>query len=143
MDFKSIIKKIYTNTCMIFTIATVIYCILVAIINSDDKQIFFEGTRIILFFFFALLVAMANAIFAIKYIPSILRYIIHYILCGFAFYLCILFPVKTTNTVGFVLIGLSLFTVIYVLANVAISIFRSKIKRKKEKKETYTKRFSK
>ena len=143
MDLKSIIKKLYINTCIIFTIATVLYCILVGIINSDADEILFEATRIVLFFFFALIVSLANAVHSVKLIPAPLRYIIHYILCAFAFYLCVLFPVNTTSYAGFVLIGLSLFTVAYVLANVLISIFRSKKQRKQEKKETYTKRFSK
>ena len=143
MDIKSIIKKIYTNTCIIFTIATVLYCIIVGIVNSEADEILFEATRIVLFFFFALLVSMANAIFSVKLIPAAFRYIIHYILCAFAFYLCVLFPSSTTSYASFVLIGLSLFTVAYVLVCVLISIFKTKTKRTKEKKETYTKQFSK
>ena len=143
MDVKSILKKLYINTCVIFTVATVLYCILVGIINSDADEILFEAKRIVLFFFFALIVSLANAIFSVKLIPTPLRYVIHYILCGFAFYLCLLFPANTASLAGFVLIGLSLFTVAYVIVNVLISIFKSKKQRKKEKKETYTKRFSK
>ena len=143
MDIKSIIKKIYTNTCIIFTIATVLYCIIVGIVNSEADEILFEATRIVLFFFFALLVSMANAVFSVKLIPTALRYIIHYVLCAFAFYLCVLFPSNTTAYASFVFIGLSLFTVVYVLVCVLISVFKTKIQRKKEKKETYTKQFSK
>ena len=140
MDVKSIIKKIFTTTCIIFTAITVFYCILVSLINHDAEQILFDGTRIVLFFFFALILSLANAVFSVKIIPSAVRYILHYILCIIAFYLCVLFPVNIPSA-GFVLVGLSLFTVIYVLISVAISVIKSKIQRSKEKKETYTKRF--
>ena len=143
MDIKSIIKKISTNTCIFFTIATVLYCIIVGIINSDADEILFEATRIVLFFFFALIVSLANAIFSVKLIPTAFRYIIHYVLCAFAFYLCVLFPVNTSSYASFVLIGLSLFTVVYVIVCVLISIFKSKAQQKKEKKETYKNQFSK
>ena len=143
MDIKSIIKKISTNTCILFTIATVLYCIIVGIINSDADEILFEATRIVLFFFFALIVSLANAIFSVKLIPTAFRYIIHYVLCAFAFYLCVLFPVNTSSYASFVLIGLSLFTVVYVIVCVLISIFKSKAQQKKEKKETYKNQFSK
>ena len=143
MDLKSIIKKIFISTCVIFTIATVFYCILVAIINHSANEILFEGTRIILFFLFALIISLANTVFGIKQIHTALRYVIHYILCALAFYLCVLFPIETTSAPSFVLIGLSLFTVIYVLASAALVIIKSKIQRKKEKKETYTAKFSK
>ena len=143
MDLKSIIKKIFISTCVIFTAVTVFYCILVALMNSDDERILFEATRIVLFFFFALIVSLANAVFTMKQIPTALRYIIHYLLCAFAFYLCVLFPIESIAAPSFVLIGLSLFTVIYVLACAVISIVKSKLQRKKEKQETYTAKFSK
>ena len=95
------------------------------------------------FFFFALIVSLANAIFSVKLIPTAFRYIIHYVLCAFAFYLCVLFPVNTSSYASFVLIGLSLFTVVYVIVCVLISIFKSKAQQKKEKKETYKNQFSK
>ena len=143
MDLKSIIKKIFISTCVIFTAATVFYCILVALMNPDDERILFEATRIVLFFFFALIVSIANAVFKINQIPTAMRYIIHYLLCAFAFYLCVLFPIESLAAPSFVLIGLSLFTVIYVLACAVISIVKSKLQRKKEKQETYTAKFSK
>ena len=143
MDLKSIIKKIYISTCVIFTAVTVFYCILVALINSNADRILFEGSRIILFFLFALIISLANVVFGIKQIPTALRYIIHYFLCALAFYLCVLFPIETLSAPSFVLIGLSLFTVAYVLASAAISIIKSKMQRKKENKETYTAKFSK
>lgn len=143
MDLKSILKKIFINTCIIFTAVTVLYCILVAIVNSDAEQILFEGTRIVLFFFFALLISLANAVFLINLLPTAGKYILHYLLCIFAFYLCVLFPIQAAAAPGFVLIGLSLFTVAYVIVSAAISIIKAKIQRKKEKKETYTAKFSK
>ena len=144
MDLKSIIKKISISTCVIFTAITICYCILVSLINPDAEEILFEGTRIVLFFFFSLIVSLANAVLAIESLPSWSRHVIHYVLCTFAFYLCVLFPSVQANTkASFVIVGISLFTVLYVLVAAVVSIFKSKIKRNKEKKETYTKRFSK
>ena len=143
MDLKNIIKKIFISTCCIFTAATVLYCIIVALMNPSAERILFEATRIVLFFFFALIVSIANAILGIKQIPTVFRYIIHYLLCAFAFYLCLLFPIQSLAAPSFVLIGLSLFTVCYVIACAAIYVIKSKIQRKKEKKETYTAKFSK
>ena len=144
MDIKSIIKKVLLSTCVFFTAITVLYCTLVAILNPDAKQILFEGTRIVLFFIFSLLVSLANAVLSVQIIPSVARRIIHYVLCAIAFYLCVLFPlVQAQTTASFIFVGLSLFTVLYVLTVVLINVIKSKNQRNKEKKETYTNQFSK
>ena len=144
MDIKSYIKKIALNTCVIFTAITVAYGILVSLMNPDAEQILIDGTRIVLFFFFALLVSLANALLSIKKMPSAIRVILHYLLSTFAFYLCVLFPVADTKVgAGFTVVGLSLFTVAYALGAATVCITRTSHKRNKEKKETYENRFSK
>lgn len=143
MDLKRFIKNTLINTCIIFTVATLFYCLLVSFVNAEATEILLEATRIILFFFFALLVAIANSLFEVKLIPSAFRYLMHFLLCGFAFYLCLLFPLIEAGASGsFVIVGLSAYTLIYVTGLVVITIIKSSISRKKEKKQNYTNRFS-
>ena len=144
MDLKLFIKKISINTCILFTAITVIYSLLVSLLNPAAEQILIDGTRIVLFFFFSLIISFANALLTVKYINGVLRYIIHYLLSATAFYLCILFPSISASTGGsFAVVGLSLFTVIYALVFAVINIVRTSDRRRKEKKEEYTSRYSK
>ena len=143
MDLKTFVKKTLINTSVIFSLVTLFYCLLVALVNASATEILLEATRIILFFFFALLVSLANSILGVKLIPSALRYILHFLLCGFAFYLCVLFPLIDAGAGGsFVVVGLSAFTLLYVIVLVVITVIKSNVTRKKEKKQDYTKRFS-
>ena len=143
MDLKTFVKKTLINTSVIFSLVTLFYCLLVALVNASATEILLEATRIILFFFFALLVSLANSILGVKPIPSALRYILHFLLCGFAFYLCVLFPLIDAGAGGsFVVVGLSAFTLLYVIVLVVITVIKSNVTRKKEKKQDYTKRFS-
>ena len=112
MDLKTFVKKTLINTSIIFSLVTLFYCLLVALVNASATEILLEATRIILFFFFALLVSLANSILGVKLIPSALRYILHFLLCGFAFYLCVLFPLIDAGAGGsFVVVGLSAFLI--------------------------------
>lgn len=143
MDLKTFIKKTCLNTCIIFTAVTLFYCLLVSLVNASATEILLDATRIILFFFFALLVALANSLFSAKLIPAAFRYILHFLLCGFAFYLCLLFPLIEAGAGGsFVIVGLSAYILIYVIGLVLITIVKSSISRHKEKKQEYTNRFS-
>ena len=143
MDLKTFIKNTLINTCIIFTVATLFYCLLVSLVNASATEILLEATRIILFFFFALLVALANSLFSVKHIPSAFRYILHFLLCGFAFYLCLLFPLIEAGASGsFVIVGLSAYTLLYVIGLVVITIIKVNVTRSKDKKQDYTNRFS-
>ena len=143
MDLKTFIKNTLINTCRIFTVATLFYCLLVSLVNASATEILLEATRIILFFFFALLVSLANSLLSVKLIPSAFRYILHFLLCGFAFYLCLLFPLIEAGAGGsFVIVGLSAYTLLYVIGLVVITIIKTSVTRAKDKKQDYTNRFS-
>ena len=143
MDLKIFIKKTLINSAILFTTMTVLYSLLVILVNADAKEILLEASRILLFFIFSVMVSLANSILGVKAIPSALRYVLHFLLCAAAFYLCMLFPLVNAGAGGsFVVVGLSAFTLVYVIGLVIITIIKSTVTRKKEKKQDYTNRFS-
>lgn len=141
MEIKKQIKKTLCNTCVLFTAIIIIYALVVMLINIDAQSIQLDGARTVLFFFFSLMISVANSIFSTKSIAAALRLTLHFVICAFAFYLCLMLPIEPTpaNTV----IGMAFFTVIYFVVAAIVYFFRSRYKKLSEENETYTKRFSK
>lgn len=142
MDVKNFIKKTLNLCCIIFTLITVIYTFIVLFMNVTAEEILLDGTRIIMFLFFSFFVALATAIFSLKAIPAPLRLLIHYALCAFAFFVCVLLPVKNAND-GFVLVGIVLFTLLYAIVAACVAFFSSRYKRLNEETAEYKKHFTK
>ena len=143
MDLKKFINKTLINCARLFTVITVCYSLLVILVNAEAEEILLEATRIVLFFIFSLMVSLANSILSVKTIQGAIRYISHFFLCAVAFYLCLLVPLIDAGAGGsFVVVGLSAFTLLYVVAFVVITVVKSSLTRKKEKKQEYTNRFS-
>ena len=143
MEIKQMIKKALCQACVIFTLVTVLYGLIVLFLNVDDDTILLEGSRIFLFLLFSLLLALANTLFSAKAIPSWTRYLIHFFLSGFAFYLCMIYPASEGQTPGFTVVGIALFAIIYAIAAALRAFFGSRYKKIKEEEAPYTKRFGK
>ena len=142
MNYKSFIKNTLVSACIFFTIITLLYGFIVALLYSDAEEIWLEGRRIILFFLFSALFSIANSILSVHSIPSVVRYLSHYFICGAAFCICILVPALNASTrASFIVVGLSAYTLVYLLIAAVIAVTRTSIKRNREKKEEYTNRF--
>ncbi len=140
MDIKKLLKKTLCNTCIFFTAITLLYMLAVVFINVDDSRITLDAGRMFLFLVFSLLLAIANSVFTMQSAAAWLRLLLHYAICGLAFYLCMLLPLSPTasNTV----VGLTFYTVIYFILAGVISFFRARYKKQSADTAEYTKRFS-
>lgn len=144
MDLKNFIKKTLTGATVYFSIITLLYGFVVALIYTEAEEILLEGSRIYFFFLFSLMFSSANAILKIDSVSSFLRRILHYFITVLAFLFCILLPATNEKTgASFIVVGLSALTLIYVLIFVAISAIKASLSRKRNKKEEYQKHFSK
>lgn len=141
MDIKKLIKKALTSSCIYFTLITAVYMLCMAIITTGDNAPAVEAQRVLLFFVFSLLWAIADFVRSLKAIPSPLGYVLHYIICLFGFYACFMLPVNMRAST--VLTGLIIFTLAYwVLAGV-IAIFTSKLRKNREQVQKYEGQFKK
>ena len=115
--------------------------LIMLLIYPEDETVLVEASSIILFFVFSMLFGVANTILSIDAIPSALRYVLHYVICIFAFYTCLILPYS--STVGAAIVICIAFSFLYAIVMVIIGIFRSNLKKNREATATYTKQFSK
>ena len=114
--------------------------LILQLINMDEGAAAVEAPRVLLFFLFSLLLSVANSIRSIKNINSALGYVIHYVICVFAFYTCFILPdadISDSNT----LTGLIIFTVVYVIVMALIAFFKARLRANREDDTKYTKQF--
>lgn len=137
-NLKSFIEKTLSTACIYFSIITLIYSFIVALIFPEADEILLEGTRIFFFFLFSLMFSCANSLLATKSFPSFPRHLLHYFITVFAFLLCILLPATNAKTgASFIVVGLSAFTLVYLFILVIISVIKSSVAKRRNKKEAY------
>lgn len=142
MTFKSILKKLTVRACVNFSLIMLVYIIIAAAVNVGGGDLLLDAARVILFFVFASLWAIANAIYRSEIAMGAVRLLIHFILMLFAFYTCLILPLGTLKPsvmiVGFVLFGICYFAFMGISA--AIS---AKYRANKEASEQYASQFKK
>ena len=141
MNFKSLLKKVLTNTCVYFTAITAIYTLLVMIVNLDDELVLLDAGRVMLFFLASLLVSLANGVFKIEKIHGGVKLSVHFILTTFAYWACLLLPLSLDSRST--LVGIVVFVVLYFIAAAIIAAFRSRYKKKLGKVDEYKSKFLK
>ena len=141
MEIKKLIKKALTSTCIYFTVITACYILILQIANISEGAAAVEATRVLLYFLASVLLAIANAIYSYTKLNSVVRVIIHYIICTFAFYTCFLLPVNMRDS--FIITGIVIFTIFYSAIMGAIAIFKSRLKKNRERNEVYESQFGK
>ena len=99
-----------------------------------------EAGRVLLFFVFSLLLSLANALLSIEKIHLALRYIFHYAISTFGFWVCFCVP----NKMNFsrTLVGIVIFTLIYAIIMCIIGIFKRRFKKVQKSEKKYEKQFS-
>lgn len=140
MNVKKLIKKALVSTCVIFTVITVAYMLVLQIITISDRSAAIETGRVLLFLLFSCLLAIANAILSIKKIHTALRYIIHYSIFIFAFLICFCLPNKMDSTK--IIIGITLATAGYTVIMLLIALFKKRLLKSKATPEKYEKQFN-
>ena len=141
MNFKALIKKIFTNACIYFSIVTALYALIVLIVYVDDTEVLLDASRVLLFFVASILVAIANGIFKIKKLHGALRLFLHYIITIFAFYACLMLPISPPAST--LTVGLVAFSVVYIIVAALVALFRARYKSKADVSGEYRSQFGK
>ena len=141
MNFKSFIKRLLVNSCIIFSLIMLGYTIVAAIMHVTEDEVLLDASRVLLFYVFSLLFAAANSLKTIKALHKAVALISHYIITVFAFYACFLLPLDMSTSNIF--IGLGIYTLAYVIISAIAAIFKSRLKVNAEANEKYVSQFSK
>ena len=141
MNFKSILKKVLTMTCVYFTAVTAIYSVIVMIVYVDDTAVLLDASRVLLFFIASFLFALANGVFALEKLSAPAKFFIHYLLTLFAFYSCMMLPISPApNTL---LVGLALFSIVYFIAAAIFGVIRARYRSRANQTAEYKSQFAK
>lgn len=140
MEIKKLFKKTLNSVCIIFTVVTAAYMLVLQITNITDTDAGVESGRVLLFFVFSLLLSIANTLLSIKEIHSALRYIFHYAITAFGFWTCFCLPNKMSASRT--LVGIVIFSVVYAIIMALIGIFSRRLKKLQKDEKKYEKQFS-
>ncbi|MBE6592782.1 MAG: DUF3021 domain-containing protein [Ruminococcaceae bacterium] len=139
MDIKKLTKNILTSACIYFTLINAVYMLFMTFITTGDDSPAIEASRVLLFFVFSLLWALADAIRKVKAIPFPLGRIIHFVICAFGFYSCFMLAVRMTPSN--ILTGLIIFSLVYWSCVGLKAFFSSRLKRNREQSQKYQGQF--
>ena len=141
MDIKGLIKKALYSACVYFTLISAGYMLCMVFITTGEDSPAIEANRVLLFFVFSALCALADAIRSIKAIPSVLGSVIHYGIYLFGFYACFMLPVNMRPSN--VLTGLIIFSIVYWIYYVAKLFFKARLRVNREASAKYNDQFKK
>ena len=140
MDFKKLIKKALISSCVIFTVITAVYMLILQIMNISAQQTAIQAGRVLLFFVFSVLLAIANTVLSIKSLHTAVRHLVHYIIFIFGFWSCFCLP--NAMTASQMLVGIVLFTLGYIVVMLIYTFFKKRIDNSKQPEQKYQKQFS-
>ena len=141
MDIKGLIKKAMCSACVFFTLITAVYMLCMVFITTGDDSPAIEANRVLLFFVYAVLCAIAGAIRSLKAINAVVGAVIHFAICLFGFYACFMLPVNMRASS--VLTGLIIFAVIYWIYFVLKLFFKTRLRANREASVSYDDQFKK
>ena len=141
MNIKQTIKKILTDACVLFSLITAAYALIVWLVYVNQEQVLMEAGRVVLFFVFSLLVSGANGIYRHKPLSAALRLTLHFLICTLAFYLCFLLPLSMPGSS--VLVGLIFFVLAYFLVMGIVAGLASRFRKNREASEEYKSQYKK
>lgn len=141
MNIKQTIKKILTDACVLFSLITAAYALIVWLTYVNQNQVLLEAGRVVLFFVFSLLVSGANGIYRYQPLSSALRLVLHFLICTLSFYLCFLLPLSMPGSS--VLVGLIFFILAYLLIMGIIAGLASRFRKNREAAEEYKSQYTK
>ncbi len=140
MELKKLFKKLLNSACIIFTVVTALYMLVLQLINITDAEAAVEAGRVLLFFVFSLLLSIANTLLSIEKIHLALRYLSHYVITTFGFWSCFCLPNKMNMSRAFV--GIVIFSLIYAVIMIIVGVFSRRFKKATKPEKKYEKQFS-
>ena len=140
MELKKLLKKLLNSTCIIFTVTTALYMLVLQLINISDADACVEAGRVLLFFVFSLLLSIANTLLSVKSIHVAIRYFLHYTITTFGFWTCFCLP--NNMDASKTLVGIVIFSVVYAIIMIIIGVFSARLKRTQKQEPKYEKQFS-
>lgn len=141
MNIKQTVKKTLTDACVLFSLITAVYALIVWLTYVKQDQVLLEAGRTVLFFVFSLLVSIANSIYRAKSIGGALRFLLHALISTLAFYLCFLLPLSMPGKSVFV--GLVVFWLVYFLVMGILASISSRFRKNREATEEYKSQYKK
>lgn len=134
------LKKIFATACTLFTVTVTLYSLLILLIYSADPEssLAISAVRVFLFFPFAFVLSAANRLFDIKAMDKWLQTVLHFIIYMLDVYLCLILPMGVRMTPTFMLVGLSLFFVLYAATFAVLALIRAKTARAENAEKEYT-----
>lgn len=141
MNIKQTVKKILTDACVLFSLITAVYALIVWLVYVNQDQVLIRADLVTLFFVFSLLVSGANSIYRYQKISGALRLLIHFVVCTLAFYTCFLLPLSMPGSS--VVVGMVFFALAYGLIMLVVAGISSRFKKNKEATEEYKAQYKK
>ncbi len=141
MNIKTFFKKLLADTSIYFTLITAVYALLMLIAHVGEDAVAMEAYRLLLFFVFSVLAALAAFLLRLPRWHGALRITLHFAILAMAFYLCFLVP--ASMRASGVLIGLFAFAVIYWIGAAIVALFVSRFRKNAEQDVPYTKQYQK
>ena len=141
MNIKQTVKKILTDACVLFSLITAVYALVVWLIYVNQERVLIRADLVTLFFVFSLLVSGATAIYRSKKLSGVLRLLIHFVICTLAFYVCFLLPLSMPG--ASVVVGMVFFAMVYGLIMLGIAGVLARFKKNKEATEEYKAQYKK
>lgn len=141
MEIKKLIKKTCVSACVIFTVIVAVYMLILQIKNLTKSDAAVEASRVLLFFLFSVMLAVANSILSLPKLHSASKYTLHYLICVFGFFICFCLPTGMRLATAFV--GIIFFSIGYAIVMPIIANFKRKLNKNKAPVEKYEKQFSK
>ena len=139
MEITKLIKKALSVACLCFTLITAVYMLIMQIVYVNET-VLVEAEKVLLFFVFSLLYAIAHTVLTIGAMHSALRYILHFLICVFGFYACFLLPIDSMRDSGTVT-GIIIFIICYLAVMGIRALFKSRLKTNREQGAKYENQF--
>ncbi len=141
MNIKQTVKKTLTDACVLFSLITAIYALIVWLVYVKQEQVLIRADLVTLFFVFSLLVSGANGIYRYAKFSGALRLLIHFVICTLAFYTCFLLPLSMPGSS--VVVGMVFFALAYGLIMLIVAGIASRFKKNKAATEEYKAQYKK
>ena len=135
MNIKQTAKKILTDACVLFSLITATYALIVWLAFVKQERVLIRADLVTLFFVFSLLVSGATAIYRFAKFSGALRLLIHFVVCTLAFYSCFLLPLAMPGSS--VVVGMVFFALAYGAVMLIVAGLSARFKKNKEATEEY------
>ena len=137
MSFWKTLKRSLTEACVIFCV--IFAFIAIFVLSMDKAEGLYSLGQTFLFFIYAVIFAIANAILRTKSLSFGLRLFLHFTITAIGFYLCFLLYMGMAGTQA--VIGIFFYAVAYAICAIIIAIFVSRFRRIKNDNSEYEKKF--